>query len=111
MDQDTKSAGGYLTRHLEASREIAHGDRSITTGERFRCNDVDADYYVAHKMASEVKAQTKPAPAPTMAPTAAPTPAPTPAPTEPPSPPPSASPTPSPATPRRFGSSRISSGG
>jgi outer membrane biosynthesis protein TonB len=45
----------YMTRHLEASIDLLHGDRLVAKGERFEAVDVDADYYIQRRKAVEVK--------------------------------------------------------
>lgn len=37
----------YQTRHLEALKEISHGDRFIRPGEHFQATELDAEHYRA----------------------------------------------------------------
>lgn len=47
----------YQTRHLEALREFNHGGRALATGDTFAAADVDAEYYLKHRMAREAADQ------------------------------------------------------
>lgn len=44
----------YLTRHLEALRDLPIGEALVPTGGRFYATEVDADYLVKSKRAAEV---------------------------------------------------------
>lgn len=44
----------YLTRHLEALRDLPIGEALVPVGGRFYATDVDADYLVKSKRAAEV---------------------------------------------------------
>lgn len=46
----------YLTRHLEALRDLTHGDAHVQNGQRFHATEVDAEYYLGRGQAKEVPA-------------------------------------------------------
>ena len=46
----------YLTRHLEALRDLPVGDALVATGGRFYATEVDADYLVGSKSARDLGA-------------------------------------------------------
>ncbi len=64
----------YQTRHLEATREIAHGDKFLKPGDTFEASETDAEHYLRKGHAKAVTAP-EPAPAPKAVP-AKPSPAP-----------------------------------
>jgi len=61
----------YQTRHLEATREIQHGDKFLKPGDTFQASEVDAEHYIRKGHAKEataapaapLKAKAAPAPA------------------------------------------------
>jgi hypothetical protein len=55
LKQEHSPMAHYMTRHLEASIDLLHGDRLVAKGERFEAVDVDADYYIQRRKAVEVK--------------------------------------------------------
>jgi hypothetical protein len=54
----------YQTRHLEATREISHGDKFIRAGETFHASEVDAEHYLSRGHAKVVTAPAPPPAAP-----------------------------------------------
>lgn len=96
----------YQTKHLEATREISHGDKFLKPGETFHASEVDAEHFLRTGQAKHAKTEPAPA-AKAAAKTAAaktPTPraaapraaAPAPAPTPAPAPAPAPNPVPTP---------------
>ena len=62
----------YLTRHLEALRDIVHGSDLVPAGQRLHTTEIDANYYVGRKMAKDVPADAPAEPAPVASPVVAP---------------------------------------
>jgi hypothetical protein len=61
----------YRTRHLEALTDFPHGQRSLSTGEKFEASEIDAEYYERHKKAKILPDDSEaaaPAPSPTQPP-------------------------------------------
>lgn len=50
----------YQTRHLEAQADFSHGDLHLRKGDRFEASEIDADYYIEKKRATEVQPEPVP---------------------------------------------------